>query len=349
MPRLSASTNLTSIAKELKVSISTVSRALNDAEGIHPETRQRVIAAAEARGYELPSRAAAVNTRPRNILALAHSDALSTGQHYLAGISRAAVPLNLAILSHHLAVKDAESVLDPRFQPAAMKAGLVEGLVLIHRWPRELMARLSERWPAVSIVHDYPGVPIDHVGIDDRMGIGELVRRYHGTGHREIGFFGFCRGISWSLSRFAAYMEALADAALPYGPDYVVEITLEEALALNSFPPGAWSEQIVDLVKRGVKAWICPSSATADTLCRFFLSRGMKIPEKIEVTGFHRRMIENPDLPVLTSTSVSDDELGAAALQRLVHRIQHPQESRRSILLPAEFFQGATTRDGKAG
>lgn len=347
MPRPTTSTNLTSIAKKLKVSVSTVSRALNDAEGIHPETRQRVIAAAEASGYELPSKAV-LNTRPRNIMALAQSDAPFTGQRYLAGISRAAVPLNLAILSHHLAVNDAESVLDPRFQPAAMKAGLVEGLVLIHRWPPELAVRLSERWPSVSIVHDYPGVPIDHVGIDDRMGIGDLVRRYHRAGHQEIGFFGFCRGVSWSLSRFAAYMEALADAALPYGPKYVVEITLADALSSNNFPQGAWTEQVISRVKRGVKAWICPSSATASTLCRFFLDRGLKIPAEVEVAGFHRRAMENSDLPVLTSTLVSDDELGSAALRRLVHRIQHPKEPRRSILLPAEFFQGATTRESKS-
>ena len=46
----------------------------------------------------------------------------------------------------------------------------------------------------------------------------------------------------------------------------------------------------------------------------------------------------------MTTTDVADEELGAAALQRLIHRFSHPDETQRSLLLPARFIQGETTR-----
>ena len=156
--RASSNVNLASIAKLLNVSISTVSRAMRDADGIHSDTRRRIVEAAESLGYQ-PSRSADAETegQAHYVMALAQCSSPSSDQRYLAGISRASVALNLAILSHHVSVADCATVLDPRWQPAAMKTGLVEGLVLIHRWPEEVAARLSQRWPMVSHRASLPG------------------------------------------------------------------------------------------------------------------------------------------------------------------------------------------------
>ena len=343
MARPRSNNNLATIAQELSLSISTVSRALRDAEGIHPDTRKRVMQTAQAIGYTAPGRQAALRARPQNVMALAQCNTPSSDQRYLAGMSRAAVPLNLAILSHHVTFEEAESVLDPKFQPAAMRAGFVEGLVLIHRWPLDVATRLGEKWPTVSIVHHYPEAHIDHIGIDDRMGVGALLRRFRETGHQEIGFFGFCREMSWARSRFAAYVEALATSGMNYQPSDVIEIPLEAALAHTFFPARSWGPQVMGRIRKGVKAWVCASSGTAETLCRFLLESDMKIPGEVEVAGYHQRVTRRSDLPALTSTMVADEELGAAALRRLVHRLEHPGESQRSILLPAEFVQGETT------
>jgi DNA-binding LacI/PurR family transcriptional regulator len=342
MSRKPSGGNLATIAKELNLSISTVSRALRDAEGIHSQTRERVVKRAEAIGYKLPGRLSALHTRPHNIMALAQCSTPYSDWRYLRGISRAAVPLNLAILSHHVGMDEVASVLDPKLQPAAMRSGAVEGLVLIHRWPPDIAARLSEKWPTVSIVHHYPDAAIDLVGIDDRIGIGGLVRRFREAGHRKIGFFGFCREMSWSCSRFAAYVETMASMDLPYEPSDVIKITLEEALATGIFNADEWAQRVMARHKSGVHAWICASSGTAVTLCRFFSDAGLRIPQDVEVAGYHQDTARS-DMPSLTSTQVADEDLGAAALRRLVHRLQHPHESQRSILLPATFVQGEST------
>ena len=124
-------------------------------------------------------------------------------------MNRASVALNVSILSHHLHEEECESILNPKFQPPALRSGLVDGLILIHRWPQEVTRPLAEKLPTVAIIHHYPEAPLDHIGIDDGIGMASLVEHLYSTGARRIGFFGLCRQMSWSCSRYAAYIEAL--------------------------------------------------------------------------------------------------------------------------------------------
>ena len=343
----STGANLATIARELGISSSTVSRALRGAEGIHSTTRVQVMQAAKNLGYERPgTKTAALAGNAHILMALAQCSTASD-QRFLSGMSRASVMLNLSILSHHVPAEECHQILDPKHQPNPLRSGMAEGLVLIHRWPREVALHLSERWPTVSIIHQYPGTLIDHVGIDDRSGIALLVEHLHASGLKRIGFFGYCREMSWARSRLAAFMEAQMSLDLAYHPKDTIAVTLEEAAAPVYFPEGDWTTAIRKQMKEGVDAWVCASSGTAQSLCRYFTSQGIRMPEDVSVTGYHASMNMLQGLPVISSTLISDEELGAAALRRLLHRLQHPDESQRSILLPSKFLQGETTPQAK--
>ena len=343
--RPSQDVNLNAIAKRLDLAISTVSRAMRNAEGIRADTRTRVLDAAKSMGYNFSKRnGAEFGGHPHHIMALAQCSAPQSDQRYLTGMSRASVSLNLAILSHHATVEECSGVLDPKYQPAALKAGLVEGLVLIHRWPAEVAAQLSQKFPTVSIIHHYAGTRIDHVGIDDRGGMAVLMDHLRAGGHSQIGFFGLVRDMSWACSRFSAYVESLMRLGLSFEPRNVFEISLEDALSPTTFDCRDQLAAVINRKNAGVDAWICSSSAIGYSLCRGFLSRGLRIPEDVAVAGYHLNRSFPSELPIMTSTSVADEELGAAALRRLLHRFSHPDESQRSVLLPASFVQGETTR-----
>ena len=68
------------------------------------------------------------------------------------------------------------------------------------------------------------------------------------------------------------------------------------------------------------------------------------MPEDVALTGYHKGGFTLPDVPNITSTIIQDEDLGEAALRRLMHRFTHPAESQRSILLPVALSQGVTTR-----
>ena len=343
MSRLpSKEVNLAAIAERLGISISTVSRALRNSEGIHPDTRAKIVETANEMGYTKGGPVGQIS-RPINVLALAQCLDETTDRDYLAGMSRAAVPMGISILSHHLQPADAAQILNLQYQPMVMRNGTLDGIVLIHRWDHEIARELSKKWPVVSIVHSYRDTAIDVVGIDDRAGMESLTSHLAADGNRRIGFFGFCRDVSWSRSRYAAYVESQLGLDLTFDPHDTVNITLDEALSPRMFENGAWAEQVLSCVKKGVKAWIAPSSTTGCTLCQFFKDKGIAIPDEVVVASYHQSIAPYPGFPQLSLMEVASEDLGAAALRRLVHRVQSPNESTRTILLPPFFVQGDTT------
>jgi len=86
---------LDDIAKKTGVAVSTVSRALRDLPGIHPDTRTKVLREAELLGYSSRSRKSEKSTpKPRHILILTVGE--ETPSSYMAGLSRAALQLNIS-------------------------------------------------------------------------------------------------------------------------------------------------------------------------------------------------------------------------------------------------------------
>src|SRR5207302_5765874 len=126
--------------------------------------------------------------------------------------------LNASLVVHHVRPENCAQVLDTRYQPPAMRSGLLSGVVLIFRWPLQVVRELSRMMPTVSIAHRYPGVDIDCVSIDNQAGIELLVRHLEKLGHRKIGFFGRCRDVHWATVRFGAYVAALTNIGAEYRP-----------------------------------------------------------------------------------------------------------------------------------
>jgi len=340
--------NLATIADLLGLSVSTASRAIRNAEGIHPETRRLVLEKAGELGYVLPGlQGPDIKARPHQILALATSVAPGTDEGFLTGMSRTSIAMNLAVLSHHVQPNDCSSILDHERQPVAMRAGMVDGVVLIYHWPQEVAARIALRFPTVSIVYTYPGAELDNVGIDDRRSVYVLMKDFLAAGHSKIGFFGYCSDVSWSRSRLAAFMENQLLLSLPHDRRDVVRISLDQALSHNEFPEDGWGTKLLARVKQGVDAWVCPSAGTASTLLTFLLSKGFKVPRDVALASCSERYTDRQHLPSVTMMHVKSEELGAAALRRLVNRLQTPREISRSVLLPPEFVSGETTRPPK--
>ncbi len=332
--------NLTVIAERLGISISTVSRALRGSKSIHPTTRERILEEAQALGYLNAHRIATVNTR--NILVLSQAQQSSSDSVYMEGLSQAAVPLEVSLISHHYMSENCHRILDSKSQPMAMKTGDTCGVILLHRWPEEVVQVLSENLPVVSIIHSYSGV--DFVGIEDRTGMFELVAHLVSTGRTQIGFFGFCPQVNSACARFGAYVEALAAQHLPFQAENVIHVTPEEASSFELIDFLSTGKLVSARRTAGVNAWICSNQMLAYSLCQSLQKEGLAIPADVSLAGFHGNAHpQPPGLPFLTTTSVNPEELGAAALKRVIARVEKPRQSCRSILFPCSLLKGEST------
>ncbi len=161
---------LEDISKNFGIAVSTVSRALRDLPGIHPVTRARVLEKAQSLGYVAPRRRIIeTDPQPRNILTLSLSGELPPD--YLGGMSRASVSFNFSLLSYSYSQQECRNILDPAHQPPLLRMGLVSGIILIYKWPEDVVRALCEKWPVVSLVVQYPENPVDMSSFNNVNGV----------------------------------------------------------------------------------------------------------------------------------------------------------------------------------
>ena len=330
------------IANKLNISVSTVSRALRRVPGINAETRAQVFQTAAQLGYRLPKsyRPDALDSKKlQHIGVLIETPEAHLPAPYLTGMSEASMVLNASLVIHYVKPEHCDKILNPAYQPRAMQSGLLSGMVLIFRWPTDIVREFSRMLPTVSITHQYTGVDLDTVGIDNFGGIAMLVRRLHELGHRKIGFVGRCGELHWSSVRFGAYVAALTNLGLEFRPEWVVDVDTEHLTYLH-LGADQYAEQVARLIDDGVRAWICVAEPVGWRLHSWLTARNIRVPEDVSITGFHRPDTAPLSEPSLTSVTASYQAMGAAALKRLLYRIQNPAESTRTILFPCHLYDG---------
>jgi LacI family transcriptional regulator len=326
------------IAERLNMSQSSVSRALRNKPGIRPEVCERVREVAREMGYRIPS----ADRRERGSVSATQGDsgeaALGrfvgvlvhsphrrwTRSGYFTGLSDSAPKLNASLVMHHVETSECESVLDPACQPPVMRSGAFAGIVLLFRWPREVVAELCSRnYRMVSLQHEYPGLPVDVVKLDNAAGAQSMVEHLHGLGHKRIGFFGRSGELTWSRSRFQGFVDAAFQHGVEFSTNRVIEVESRLLERYEEFGP-LWDPHIdrVEAMvrKEGVRAWVSSSDWVGYCLCRGLMDRGLKVPEDLSITGFDSADVEELGCPRLTSVRVPLEEMGAAALARILER-----------------------------
>ncbi len=332
------------IAKKLNLSVTTVSRALQNDPVINPETRAEVL-----------NMAAQLNYRPRQSRQL-HSKSEEKRGHqfvcvivkmsieqdawapdevasgYLAGMSEVCASLNVSLVVHHVSDDNVTGLLDYEQQPPIFNDPNLMGIVLIHFFPHEVVKALSEKLPVVAIVHDVPALKIDLIDMDNHQATDELVEKLIRRGHKKIGFMGYRPGLSWARSRLGGYLQAMFTSGLH----------VDESLIIGE----ADDQLVVDKLKEGVTAWVCSVDVVAYQLCRKLLDRGIKIPDQVSITGFNDvKPLLN--CPKLTSIQPPLKEMGVAALHRLMIRVDEPLSQSIKILHRCKLIVGDTTGDIK--
>jgi LacI family transcriptional regulator len=224
--------SIRNLARQLNLSITTVSRALNGYSDVSESTRVRVAQAARELGY-LPSSAARQLRRRR-------SDTI--GYIFPAGIRQTSDPfyadflsglcdeasgssIDLVTASYDVNIPSEDSVYRRWYQ-----SGRVDGLVLdrirIRDWRLAFLA--ENHIPFVGLgssaeAPEYPGVVVD-----DRGGFDALVHHLVDRGHRRIAYIGTTPRLVSHTECLSGYFQGLQSAGLPIRRDLVVQTDLSE-------------------------------------------------------------------------------------------------------------------------
>ena len=333
------------IADKLNVSIATVSRSLKNDQAISPQTRALVLKTASQMGYEVLSarpRRTVIDAEPEcfPICAMIQTDSRSGAilvSGYLTGMSEAVCYCNSSLIVHYVPLKNRERAADPALLPTPLRNGNVNGVVLIHHYPQEVVAQFIRQYPCVSMGYDYYLPHLDVVDVNNVAMIRTMVERLYLHGHRQIAYVGEPASYSWARARFAGYIDGITSIGIGYLPENVIDFSQHEFDA-------SVAGRVARRIREGVTGIVCACDDIAYRLMAMLRSLGIEVPRDVSVTGVDADPVPS-GLVKLQSARFPGEYMGATAVSALIERKRHPAAPARQLLLEATIIDGESIAD----
>jgi LacI family transcriptional regulator len=316
--------NIQEFAAKLKLSVSTVSKALNGREDVSAATRQRVLEAADQYGFSPDPAARRLRRQSADTIAFVVSAPQTSFAHpffldMLAGVNETMDDSGLQVIVASARSVEGELDVFKRLIERQRVDALLFGRT---RRQDERIAYLLERdIPFVAFGRsetsdEFPFVDIDH-SVVGRTGCG----RFIALGHRRIALVHAPEYLMFSYLERVGYEEALRAAGIRFDKDLCVETAISEE-------GGADAVRRLLALPNPPTAIVCGHDLLALGVMRGISETGRVPGRDIGVIGGDNHPIGRYVQPALTTFSAETHRAGKRMAQMLIERINGtaPQE-----------------------
>ena len=311
---------LKKIAQNLGISISTVSRALNNHPDISSKTKEEVIAFAKKIHYVPNLFARGFRTHKTNIIGVI----VPNISHYftstlLKGILREAENLGYKIII-------SESINNVEKQSEMLQAMIqfgVDGILLsLARKTKDVdyILETLEHIPLVLFDKVSPKVPCTQVVIDDEDAAFRAVEHIINTGKKRIAIIKETEKSLTSENRYLGYLRALRTYNLKV--DKSIILSTEDI----SIYQGKRLTNILLSLQNKPNAIFAITDGAAIGVIKTLKKNKINIPEEIAVVGFSNSLNSIIIEPKLTTIDQPGNKIGAVALKYLINEINNENQ-----------------------
>jgi Transcriptional regulators len=327
------------IAEEAKVSVSTVSRILNQDKSrkIKEETRVRVLQVAKDLGYF-----------NKSLFSLSSKDspALTVGCIFASDHESFVSPFFSSLLSGiQNEINEMSKNRNITFYPinCTQDSGLktlneirLDAAVLLGRTNLETISFLKMRVPYLVYAGLNPIGGMDEVICDAREGVKVAVNNLYKLGHRDFVFAGSVDGSVFNEYRYRGFLEAQKELGLENGKANAIDCHLS---VQDGFEAG---RKLLEREKLPT-AVVCGNDMVALGVSRALMENGKKVPEDVSIVGFDDIEAAAFFKPSLSTISVPKNDLGRFAMKILVDRLANPRAYNVSMRLPYRYIEREST------
>ena len=325
------------VAREAGVSLMTVSRVLNDQDGISDATRQRIQEVVERLGYRRSNIARGLVTKRTGTLGLVVPDNTNAYFSEVArGVEHAAYSrgYNVFLCNTEENVEREKTVL------MSLAEKQVDGLILCSSRlaKEELGSYLSYFQAQVLVNRSLDNDTASAVRPDDENGGRLAVEHLLKHNRRAIGMLaGPERSFSGGL-RVKGYADALAAGGVTLNPAWV-----KHCLPMVDASRAA----AVELLTRcpELTGIFCFNDLVAIGALQACLELGRRVPDDIAIVGFDDIPLASYVTPSLTTIHTARYEIGVKASETLLAHL-NGETPRVDIILPVELIVRASTPSG---
>jgi DNA-binding LacI/PurR family transcriptional regulator len=323
--------SLKDLAKELEVSISTVSRALKNHPDISSELTERIQKLAEEWNYTPNPLAMGLLRQQTKMIGVIVPDIVT---HFyssiISGIEEVAKKHGYYIViasSNESIEKEIESVEN-------LLKSRVEGFIVCLSQETNNFEHfeklISNEIPLVFFDRIYESLNVPSVVVDGVEATKIIVRHFYENGCKRIAYISGPEHLNISKNRKVGYLEGLKECGLKFDPQFLVECDLSTKDATHATRQLLRNKILPDAI-------FGLNDTIAFAAMKEIKKHGLTIPDDIALVGFtdefHSTVVE----PTLTSVTHPTFEMGKEAAKLFFKRIEKGNRLSESIELQTEL------------
>ncbi|MWB94319.1 substrate-binding domain-containing protein [Flavobacterium sp. GA093] len=308
---------LKQIAKELDVSISTVSKSLRNSLEIGEETRLKVQAFAKFYNYKPNNIALSLKNRKTKSIGIIIPEIV----HYffstvINGIEQVANEHGYSVV-----ICLSDDSFDKEVLNMEMLAnGSIDGFIMSLSKETQykgdfhhITEVINQGMPVVMFDRVTNDILCDKVIIDDKAAAYEAVQSLIDNGRKKIALVTTVDYVSVGKLRTDGYEKALLDNGLPFNEDLIIKIEDVDTCEITI------GQLLHD---RAFDAVFAVNELFAVTIIKTANKMGLKVPEDLAVIAFTDGIISKYSTPTITTVSQSGEKMGNKAAKMLIERLE---------------------------
>lgn len=327
---------LKQIAKELDVSISTVSKSLRNSSEIGEETRLKVQAFAKFYNYKPNNIALSLKNRKTKSIGIIIPEIV----HYffstvIDGIEQVANENGYSVV-----ICLSDDSFDKEVLNMEMLAnGSIDGFIMSLSKETQFKGDfhhitevINQGMPVVMFDRVTNDILCDKVIIDDKAAAYEAVQSLIDNGRKKIALVTTVDYVSVGKLRTDGYEKALLDNGLPFNEDLIIKIEDVDTCEITI------SQLLHD---RAFDAVFAVNELFAVTIIKTAGKMGLKVPEDLAVIAFTDGIISKYSTPTITTVSQSGKKMGNKAAKMLIERLEaeHNEEDEENENYTTEVIE----------
>ena len=315
------------------VSVSTVSKVINERYGVADTTFERVRGVIDELGYHASLAGQSLRSRRTNVIGVLVRDLEPFSAELLKGVGEGIHGTGYELVVFSGCGQPRDQAGWERRYLARISGTLADGVILVT--PGSVDAAAGT--PVVAVDHNVRSSSLPTVDSENFLGAVSAVEHLLALGHRRIGFVGGRADLESARLRAAAYRHALEQAGIPFHPALVREggyqpETAQEAtealLALEPRPTAIFAANDVMALA---------AMATVESL-------GLAVPDDVSVVGFDNVPESALATPALTTVEQPIRRMGVEAVRILMALFDEPARAPERVVLPTRLVVRHSSR-----
>ncbi|MBP1224214.1 LacI family DNA-binding transcriptional regulator [Flavobacterium sp. 1355] len=318
---MKAKATLKQIAKELNVSVSTVSKALNDSPEISEQTKIKIKEYAKLKNYKPNVIGLNLKNRKTKTIGVIIPNILNSFfAKVFSGIEKVADKKGYNVIT----CISNESLEKEIHTLEMLSNGTIDGFILsVSEEAQKLQeynhfsAIINDGTPIVMFDRIADEVECDKVVVDDFDSALNSTQHLINLGCKNIALISSVDNLSVGKLRADGYLKALKDNNIPVNEKIILRTDSEDDM----------KAKIDAIFDHKIDAIFALDENDSVAALRVSLKKGFRVPEDISIIGFADGILASRRLsPSLTTVSQHGIEIGEVAAKRLIKRLEENEE-----------------------